>query len=46
MKELCGDEAPAIDPVIETTSNTYEAHIPAVGGGNIYIRHDGLVYIK
>lgn len=46
MKELCGDETPAIDPVIETTSNTYEAYIPAVGGGNIYIRHDGLVCIK
>jgi hypothetical protein len=46
FKELCGDETPAIDPVIETTSNTYEAYIPAADGGRVYIRHDGLVYVS
>ncbi len=46
FRELCGDETPAIDPVIETTSNTYEAHIPAADGGRVYIRHDGLVYVS
>ncbi len=45
MKELCGDEKPAIDPVIETTTHTFEASVPAAGGGKVIIRHDGLVYV-
>ena len=45
--ELCGDEPAKINPIIETTSNTYEARIPTADNkGEIIIRHDGLVYIK
>ena len=46
FKELCGDETPAINPVIEPTSHTSEAYIPAADGGRVYIRHDGLVYVS
>jgi len=46
VKELCGDEKPVITPVIEATSNMFEASIPSADGKKIIIQNDGLVYIK
>lgn len=47
IEDLCGDETPAIHPVIETTSTMYEARIPTADGkGEIGIRNDSLVFIR